>query len=39
VCALRYTPPARPFDLLRDVGYSVSRRRAERYTLAEYLRP
>jgi predicted ATP-grasp superfamily ATP-dependent carboligase len=26
-------------DLLRDVGYSVSRRRAERYTLAELLRP
>lgn len=26
-------------DLLRDVGYSVTRRRSERYRLAEYLRP
>jgi predicted ATP-grasp superfamily ATP-dependent carboligase len=26
-------------DLLRDVGYSLTRRRAERYPLGEYLRP
>jgi len=26
-------------DLLRDVGYSVTRRRAERYPLRDYLRP
>jgi predicted ATP-grasp superfamily ATP-dependent carboligase len=26
-------------DLLRDVGYSLTRRRAERYPLSEYVRP
>jgi predicted ATP-grasp superfamily ATP-dependent carboligase len=26
-------------DLLRDVGYSLARRRVERYAIAEYLRP